>query len=62
MRYACAGSSFGLRSSFFCDETPDAGWRTIEGVMVGDKVGEDEGDEEADELNGRAGMMSEFNR
>ena len=30
--------------------------------MVGDRVGEDEGDEEADELNGRAGMMSEFNR
>lgn len=30
--------------------------------MVGDKVGEDEGDEEADELNGRAGMMPEFNR
>jgi len=28
--------------------------------MVGDKVGEDEGDEAADELNGRAGMMSEF--
>lgn len=44
-------------SSFFSNEIPDAGWRTIEGVVVGDKVGEDEADEEADELNGRAGMM-----